>query len=292
MSEMMPTVAVLLAAYNGKAYIQLQIESILKQKGVDVSVFISVDKSTDGTFDYCLQLAEADSRIQLLSYGERFGGAAANFFRLIRDVDFSDFDLVALADQDDIWLDDKLLTAHEALIRYKADAYSSNVLAFWQDGRQMVVKKAQAQRQFDHLFEAAGPGCSYVIRSNALSDFKQALKNKAGIAEKIALHDWLIYAYLRTHQYRWFIDENYKMLYRQHQDNQVGVNKGLNAAIRRIKLFQSGWYRSQVKLVGEFVAFTDKNFASRLVVLMNINQLRRKLSDRMVLLLLVLVGAY
>lgn len=49
MSSVFPKVAVLLAAYNGMAWIEAQLDSILKQANVCVSVFISVDTSSDGT---------------------------------------------------------------------------------------------------------------------------------------------------------------------------------------------------------------------------------------------------
>jgi len=43
------SVLVLLAAYNGEQYIAEQLNSILAQKGVKLSIIISVDKSTDAT---------------------------------------------------------------------------------------------------------------------------------------------------------------------------------------------------------------------------------------------------
>ena len=194
----MPKVAVLLAAYNGMAFIQAQLESVLKQKDVLVSVFISVDKSSDNTFEWCNEFSMNDSRVSVLPYGEQFGGAAPNFFRLIRDVDFADFDLVALSDQDDIWLEDKLITAYYSMKKNNVDAYSSNVMAFWDDGQQAIIDKAQAQRKYDYLFEAAGPGCTYVLASLPLQKFKENLLKKKQLVNQITLHDWLIYAFFRA----------------------------------------------------------------------------------------------
>ena len=97
-------VAVLLAAYNGMKWIDEQIQSILNQKQVSVDIHISVDVSTDGTYEHCLQLASQYSNIYVLPYGVRYGGAARNFYRLIRDVDLTGYDFVSFADQDDIWL--------------------------------------------------------------------------------------------------------------------------------------------------------------------------------------------
>ncbi|HBN14018.1 MAG TPA: glycosyl transferase, partial [Pseudohongiella sp.] len=42
-------VAVLLAAYNGMQWLPEQLDSILSQVGVDVTVYVSTDRSSDGT---------------------------------------------------------------------------------------------------------------------------------------------------------------------------------------------------------------------------------------------------
>jgi len=97
-----PKVAILLAIFNGVQYLQEQLESILNQEHVAVEVFVSVDASSDGSEQWIEEKALSDVRIHILSHGQRFGGAAPNFFRLIREIDFSSFDYVSLADQDDI----------------------------------------------------------------------------------------------------------------------------------------------------------------------------------------------
>lgn len=45
-------IAILFASYNGKKWIKEQIDSILNQKDVNISIFISDDLSTDGTVAY------------------------------------------------------------------------------------------------------------------------------------------------------------------------------------------------------------------------------------------------
>ena len=42
-------VAVLMPVYNGEKFLKKQINSILNQKKVDITIFISVDKSTDNS---------------------------------------------------------------------------------------------------------------------------------------------------------------------------------------------------------------------------------------------------
>ena len=106
-----PQIMVLLAAHNGTRWIAAQIDSILAQQAVAVQVVLSIDRSTDGTEAWAAQLAQQDARVTVLPGGQVFGGAAPNFFRLLRDVDMAGCDYVALADQDDLWHPDKLARA-------------------------------------------------------------------------------------------------------------------------------------------------------------------------------------
>ena len=50
----------------------------------------------------------------------------------------TDSDDIALADQDDIWKEDKLEKAIQKL-EQGFDGYSSNVQAFWEDGRKKTI---------------------------------------------------------------------------------------------------------------------------------------------------------
>ena len=276
------------------AFIDEQVKSILQQINVSVTLFISVDLSSDGTYEWCCDFSDKDSRITVMPYGDKFGGAAPNFYRLIRDVDFSYYDYVALSDQDDIWLEDKLITAVSSINKKKVHGYSSNVTAFWEDGRESVTDKAQLQRKYDYLFEAAGPGCTYVFVVEPLKKFKERLVTHSQLVNQITLHDWLLYSFFRAQGYQWLIDKTPKMYYRQHQSNQVGINQGLKAYLKRFKLLKNGWYRQQVINISLFIK-TDTStatFNSRWLLLKNINQLRRKLSDRIFLFFIALVGLY
>ena len=241
-----PEVAVLLAAYNGMCWIEEQLASILAQTGVHVSIFISVDPSTDGTEGWCADYAASHPNVTLLPPAGPFKGAARNFFRLIRDVDFSAYDFVSFSDQDDIWYPDKLERAIAKLRSDDVDGYSCNVVAFWPNGRRMLVDKAQPQLQWDYLFEAAGPGCTYVLKPALAAGFKKLIVDEWERVQEVALHDWFCYAYARSHGYKWFIDPVPGMDYRQHASNQVGVNAGHTSALVRLKSIVDGWWPSQV----------------------------------------------
>jgi rhamnosyltransferase len=233
-------IAVLLAAYNGQEWIEEQINSIINQKNVAVTIYVSIDLSCDNTYAIVQKLSQKYKNIKILPYGDRFGGAAPNFFRLIRDVDFSAYDYFSLTDQDDIWNLDKLDNACKALSTKNYDAYSSNVVAFWDGGNSKIINKSQAACEFDYLFESAGPGCTFVFSKKLALNIQKELINIGERSRDILLHDWFVYSFSRTNGYKWFIDDIPSMDYRQHSENQVGANVGFKSIYIRAKLVLGG----------------------------------------------------
>ena len=228
-------VAVLLAAYNGEKYITQQLETILSQKDVVIDIYISLDQSTDSTKSIIEKFQRIHGNIFLLPVGERFGTSGRNFFRLIFDVDFSNYKYICFSDQDDIWLDEKLSRAIHYLSETKSDAYSGNITAFWPDGTEKLITKNYSQRKYDYLFESAGPGCTFVLSEALASEIKEYLIEHKNKLATLWLHDWFIYAYARSRAYKWFIDSKPMMLYRQHDNNVVGANAGFFAFLDRSK---------------------------------------------------------
>ncbi|WP_394547071.1 glycosyltransferase [Pantoea ananatis] len=292
-------VAVLLAAYNGMAWIDEQIESILLQERVNVHLFISVDISSDDTYNHCLTLAEKYKNVQVLPYGMKFGGAARNFYRLINDVDLTEFDYVSFADQDDIWKVNKLSRAIEVLTEGHYDCFSSNVTAFWKDGRRVLIKKSQKQVEYDFFFESGGPGCTHVLTSSVANNLKAFIQGRRDRVDQIALHDWLIYAYARANGYKWVIDSWPGMLYRQHDSNQFGANGGFEAIVRRLKMIRNKWYLTEIRRIAKvldkerlpfLVKCLDRGYIGHIYMALNINKVRRKPLDRVTLALLLILG--
>lgn len=292
--EHIPRCAVLMAAYNGISWIDSQLESILLQANVSVTVFINVDLSNDGTFLHLKNNYGHCSNITLLPYGERYGGAAKNFFHLIRAIDFSSFDYVAFSDQDDLWLCNKLSFSIRNLDGF--DVFSSNVIAFWPNGKLCLIDKAQPQVEYDFIFESAGPGCTYLMRADFLKDFQSFIVKNECEVNAIGLHDWLIYAFARSNNYSWHISHNPTMLYRQHGKNQVGANNSLPAAWKRLKLIKGKWYRNEIAKISSLLSLNDssivkygllKGYLGNLYLLINISKLRRRFRDRMVLSLIL-----
>lgn len=294
-----PKVAVLLAAYNGVQWLQEQLDSILGQINVEVTVFISVDLSSDGTHQFCQKLSDTYLNIHVLPYGEKFGGAAKNFYRLITEVHYNDYDFVSLADQDDIWKSDKLFNAVSKLTNF--DVYSSNVTAFWENGKKCIINKAQPIVEYDYLFEAAGPGCTYVMKREFALHLKNFFSENLDLISHINLHDWLIYAFSRNFGYKWFIDKKSGMLYRQHAHNQVGANNNLKAIYKRFLLIKNKWYRNEIEKIviifsiqnDPFISTTILNgYYGNLKLLINISKIRRRFRDRALLSFVLLFNIF
>ncbi|KLE11714.1 hypothetical protein AF80_00165 [Aliarcobacter butzleri L355] len=298
----MKKIVVLLASYNGAKYIKEQVDSILNQKEVDVTIFVSDDLSTDKTVEYLKYTYKDLKNIVYLSSGSKFGGAGKNFFRLIRDVDFSSFDFISFVDQDDIWYEDKLIRAIKTIEDKQIDAYSSNVLAFWEDGKEMVINKSSSQARYDYLFEAAGPGCTYVLKKDLAIFLQKFICENWEDVNKIELHDWFIYAFARENNYKWHIDENLSMRYRQHTSNQVGANDGLKAKIKRLKKVFSSWYREEIIKIIKVLRIENKykfskyilnkSYLNNLLLLKYSFEFRRNKKEKLFLSLLILLGIF
>ena len=131
---------VLLAAYNGEQFISQQLQTVLNQTNKPYKILINIDQSDDKTVSIVKDFAQKTPEIQILNINKKFGSAAANFINLIINADLTDIDYIALADQDDIWKEDKLEKAIQKL-EQGFDGYSSNVQAFWEDGRKKTITK-------------------------------------------------------------------------------------------------------------------------------------------------------
>ena len=95
-------ISVCVATYNGAAYIEAQLRSILPQLGAKDEVIVSDDGSTDETLALIRGLN--DPRICLICH-DRPIGSTANFYSALSQ---AKGDIIFLSDQDDVWMEDKV----------------------------------------------------------------------------------------------------------------------------------------------------------------------------------------
>lgn len=301
-----PTVAVLMATYNGLPWINDQIDTILNQDSIDITVYVSDDMSEDATYTYLLNRAEISSQLKILPQKERYGSAGKNFYRLIKDVNTADFDYIAYADQDDVWKSDKLIRHILIAQEHQADGVSSNVTAFWPNRKRKLIIKSQPQKKWDFLFESAGPGCTFLMTPWLVSQVRAKLMDANCVAREVTLHDWLTYAVCRAHGHKWVIDSKSSVQYRQHLTNVIGANSGFKAKLTRLGKLKQGWYREEViKIVqvcntiasnNETNKLADllknKQFFSNLKLLTFVSKARRSLFESVLLGLSILIWLF
>jgi len=241
-----PSVGVMLATYNGEMFLAEQIESILDQRGVVPTIYVRDDGSIDRTLEIVRTFSEKHpGRIILLDHAPyRFGAACGNFLSMLVDIHQRPHAYFAFSDQDDIWLPEKLGRAVRRLTESGASGYASNLTAFSDSlGTEWTIPKASQQQQFDHVFQSASAGCTYVIDTKAA----ELIATRIGRVEdqdwSEMSHDWLCYAICRSHGLSWLIDDWSGIRYRQHERNLFGAMPGVRGAVKRLSLMREGWYR-------------------------------------------------
>ena len=119
----MDSVVVLMSTYNGERFLEEQIESILKQKDVDVVLYVRDDGSSDRTKQILDEYQRKNAQM-LVSY-EKNEGVGNSFMDLVYMAPETS-DYYAFADQDDIWRDTKLIEAIKLLKQSGKNLYVSN----------------------------------------------------------------------------------------------------------------------------------------------------------------------
>jgi rhamnosyltransferase len=301
-----PRVAVLLASYNGARFLSDQVATIVHQQGVTTSLFLRDDGSTDATPILLDGLGGKEvPDVTVMKGGKQTGSAAANFLRMLAEADFGDASHVALSDQDDLWLGNKLRRAVDCLARSGAGGYSANLCAFDNDGqrRPWLLLKHGPQKPFDHFFQGASAGCTYVLTrssADALQQWLQHIQLPEGLGVS---HDWLIYAFVRNRGLGWFCDDVAPILYRQHSGNVYGSRRGLSDLMERVRLLRRRWYRRHVLWIASQLDLSPAERAlvrrierlnplDRLWLVSHAGRLRRRSRDILMLRLALLTGLF
>lgn len=101
----MERISVALCTYNGRPFLSEQLESILSQTRPPDEIVVFDDNSSDGTRKILREYASGHPDLFNVHYNERTRGVVRNFEQCIKACDC---DLISLADQDDVWCEEKL----------------------------------------------------------------------------------------------------------------------------------------------------------------------------------------
>lgn len=107
----MSRVQVVMSAYNGEKHIIRQLESIMSQVGVEVSVIVRDDGSLDHTVEILKAYKEKHGKLSIIE-GKNIGWRKS-FLQGLKNAENADY--YAFSDQDDVWTNDKLYKCVELL---------------------------------------------------------------------------------------------------------------------------------------------------------------------------------
>lgn len=219
-------IAVLLCTYNGEKYLEEQLESILNQENVAVSIFIRDDGSEDHTIEIVNKYSRTFPNISYVDCGKHLG-PGHGFLKMLKYVvrKYPAYDYYAFADQDDIWMQDKLIAAVNMIGEDgKPVLYCSNQYIY----KNGEVTKIRFQKDPDlslegHISKNYLSGCTMILNhalartvSNAPYPSKQLLKYR--------LHDSMVFL-IALCTGKVVYDRTPHIYYRIHENNTVGLKK-------------------------------------------------------------------
>lgn len=212
-----PIVCVLMSTYNGEKYLLEQISTIFQQRNVRVHLVIRDDGSSDNTVNEIESYINQGADIELIR-GENLG-PSESFLEIIYTK--REYDYFALADQDDIWHEDKLSTAVEKLENNKnvPALYYSSVTLVDSNGNKMPVQvSTQKVTPENGVFSFYATGCT-IVYNKKMAEFIMKYRPK-----NIYMHDaWLLS--VACYCAKTIFDGQSHIDYRQHEANVVGMAK-------------------------------------------------------------------
>lgn len=237
-----PRLSILLGTYNGERFLAEQLETINGQTYKNWFLYASDDGSTDNTLAILrrFQSKHEKGRVKILSGPRR--GFAANFIHLTRHSDVVG-DLFAYSDQDDLWLPDKLERAVKWLSGLPKDQPA--LLC----GRTCLIDERGRDLGFSPLFRKPPSFANALVQSIAggntmvFNKTTRQLLCQSANDLPIVTHDWWTYLVVTGCGGQVKYDPCPAIQYRQHGNNLVGMNTGLKAKIRRIKMLYDGRYQ-------------------------------------------------
>lgn len=288
MNERLPAVAVLMSTYNGEKYLKEQLDSIFTQQGVVVKLFVRDDGSSDATMDI-LQMYAKKYPVEIIQDGENVR-PGESFMRLVyKYAGEPDFQYYAFADQDDIWLENKLLTAVEKIKKCSfkgAVLYSSNQYIYI-DGKNKGSRYSERQRidLISHMTKNTIAGCTFVFNKKLAHLAAQGEKPDSRIL-RYRLHDaWLMLVAITCGKV--IYDEASYMLYRIHSNNVVGIkNISFSDKINRVKrMFDNNSSNLRMVTAKELIRLFPQMYEENRNILYLYAKYKESLNDRKSLLL-------
>ena len=252
----MSQIAILLATYNGEAYLRELLDSLENQTEVNFRVYIHDDGSRDSTNEiideYQERFPERYERVE----GPMGLGSKRSFLYLLEQVEA---DYYFFCDQDDVWLPDKVQTLMDALTEMEMRKKGPQ-LAFCD----MKVVDAKCNVLCESFLDYMGRSGKQIRFSQILIDnpsagcalgFNRALRDccfPLPELDRIEMHDAWVMMMAAVYGEITFVNEPL-VLYRQHGDNVLGAKSesGIQKIWRNVNAVMNGSFAREKRKVRE-----------------------------------------
>lgn len=283
-------VTVLMSTYNGEGYVDEQIKSIMQQIGVNINLFIRDDGSTDTTTEKIEKMMTLYPHIQL-EKGDNVG-IWKSFDWLYRNC--GEFDYYAFSDQDDVWDQDKIITAINKLRSNDANYYSSTSRLVSNELKEIKSNEANyLYKKYNYymngiskILTSGSQGCTIVMDQLVMDKLRSYVPNKT------IGHDTYI-DIIANYTCKCVFDKEPHMSYRQHNESWTGNReKKVSQRIKSIKFYFAGMKRYSfiaddiLKGYGREISEADREVLNLLV------QTRTHIRARLILLTKFSFGKY
>jgi len=266
-------ISVIIANYNGSAFLADAIRSACAQTLRDIEVIISDDASSDGSVAIVRQLIDEDSRVRLVESRTNAGAAAARN----RAIDVARGRWIAIMDSDDLMHPDRLRALLRASVTSDADMIADDQLLFDSERRtapETLLEGAWAKKprqMFARDYLAAnnlyggGPAFGYlkpIIRSSFLTRHAIRYDEQLLIAE-----DYNLVVRLLMVGARFWVVPQLGYFYRRHG---ASLSHRLNMlALTRIRDVEQHWttawpsaelrplFKARMRSVARAIAFEE-----------------------------------
>ena len=214
--------SVAMAFYNGKKYINEQINSILDNLEIGDELVISIDDDRDGSKEILEKLALEDSRIRLVKGPGK--GVVKNFQNAMKECRG---EIIFLADQDDVWKTEKVSKVMKVFEDPKVMAVVHNA--------EIVDENLKSSGETTFQWRDSGTGFWKNMKKNSYIGCCMAIRRKIlprvfPIPENIWIHDQWIGLLAEQLGQVVFLEESL-LFYRRHGGNVTELTHGSIASM-------------------------------------------------------------
>lgn len=208
-------ISVVVATYNGEPFLRMQLDSILSQSLPPKEIIVVDDCSSDGTIDILQEYASANPSFRIIT-NETNIGYIRNFEKGMM---LATGDFIALSDQDDIWMPEKLATLYHNIGTHLI-IYSNSELID-EHGASLHKKMSDIKNQIGYnnclmyTIGAWAPGHTFL--------FKKELLEKCLPFPSLVTHDFWLGFVATCYSPIKYLSETL-VQYRQHTFNAIGAN--------------------------------------------------------------------